>query len=299
MRVANAPCSWGVLEFELEGEIAPWRQVLDEMAETGYAGTELGDWGYLPTEPDILSRELASRGLRLVAGFVPLPLATPQAHRSNLALALRTARLLAQVGGERSVLVLADANGTVRERTLNAGRIVSSMGLSHDQWGVYAQGVEDIARIVLDSTGLRTAFHHHCGGYVETPAEIEQLMSRTDASLLGLCLDTGHAAYGGGHPLALLERYGPRVWHVHLKDMSAAVACCARERGWDYFRAVAEGVFCELGQGAVPFGTLTQNLRANGYDGWLVVEQDVLPSMGSPVASARRNHAYLRDTGVI
>ena len=34
IKVANAPCSWGVLEFDLEGEVAGYTQVLDEIAET-------------------------------------------------------------------------------------------------------------------------------------------------------------------------------------------------------------------------------------------------------------------------
>ena len=55
IRVANAPCSWGVLEFEAPATHAPAAQVLDEMAAAGYAGTELGDWGFLPTEPAALA----------------------------------------------------------------------------------------------------------------------------------------------------------------------------------------------------------------------------------------------------
>ena len=35
-----------------------------------------------------------------------------------------------------------------------------------------------------------------------------------------------------------------------------------------------------------------------GYGGWIVVEQDVLPGMGNPRESARRNREYLRTLGV-
>ena len=31
IRVANAPCSWGALEFDLEGEAPGYVQVLDEV----------------------------------------------------------------------------------------------------------------------------------------------------------------------------------------------------------------------------------------------------------------------------
>jgi hypothetical protein len=58
IKIANAPCSWGALEFDLEGEAPNYVQVLNEIAETGYAGTELGDWGFMPTDPEKLSQEI-------------------------------------------------------------------------------------------------------------------------------------------------------------------------------------------------------------------------------------------------
>ena len=72
LRVANAPCSWGALEFDWAGPAPSFARVLDEMAATGYAGTELGDWGFLPTEPAPLRVELERRGLALLGAFVPV-----------------------------------------------------------------------------------------------------------------------------------------------------------------------------------------------------------------------------------
>lgn len=299
MRIANAPCSWGALEFDLPGQAAVgYEQVLDEAAETGYEGIELGDWGFMPTDPEVLKEALARRGLTLVAGFVPVALASPSAYAEGEDKALRTASLLRAVGGEEALLLLADDNGTVTERTRYAGRITSAMGLDEEQWQGFASRCQRIARAVREKTGLRTAFHHHCAGFVETPQEIATLMRLTDHDLVGLCLDTGHALYGGGDPIALLQRYADRVWHVHLKDCDPKIAQRAREEGWDYFQAVAQRVFCELGQGAVPFAALKEMLLAQGYRGWLVVEQDIFPGMGAPKESARRNRQYLARLGL-
>ncbi len=297
-RLANAPCSWGVLEFGLSGQVATWDQVLDEIAETGYAGTELGDWGFFPTDAQRLRAELERRDLQMVGGFVPVALARRDALEAGMAAALKTSHLLAATGGKEAVLVLADDNGTVEARTRHAGRVTAELGLSERQWATFAGGAEAIARAILVETGLRTVFHHHCAGYVETPDEIDRLMALTDPDLLGLCLDTGHCLYGGGDPLALLKRYRSRVWHVHLKDMEPVVASRARREGLDYFQAVAQGVFCELGRGVVPFADLLEELGSMDYTGWLVVEQDVLPSLGTPRASALRNRAYLRGLGL-
>ena len=123
-------------------------------------------------------------------------------------------------------------------------------------------------------------------------------MEMTDPEIVGLCLDTGHYTYGGGDPLEALRRYRDRIWHVHFKDCHPDVAARARAEGWDYFQAVRHGVFCELGQGMVDFPAIVDELKSGGYDGWIVVEQDVLPEMGSPLASARRNREYLRSLGL-
>jgi inosose dehydratase len=298
IRVANAPCSWGVLEFEGTARSVPYDRVLDEIRDTGYDGTELGDWGFMPTEPDALKRAVADRGLRLMAAFVPVALANGSAHKAGAVTAVRTARLLRDAGESDAIVVLSDDNGAAAEREGNAGRITAAHGLSDSQWKMFAAGAEYIARAVRDEAGLRTAFHPHCGGYVETVQEIDELMRCTNPSLLGLCLDTGHIVYAGGDPLDVLERHGDRVWHVHFKDCDPQVAANARAAGLGYFAAVRSQLFCKLGAGAVNFAAVLSALRRRRYEGWIVVEQDVFPGLGSPAESATRNRLYLRSLGL-
>jgi len=298
VRIANAPCSWGVLEFDLEGEAAGYGQVLNEMVETGYQGSELGDWGFMPTDPDKLKQEVHSRGLTLLGAFVPVALKDPGAHAAGEEAAVRTARLLAAVEGDIPFIVLADDNGKIPERTQHAGRIKLEEGLSHAEWQVFAEGAECIANAVKKETGLRTVFHHHCAGYVETPQEIDTLLRLTDASLVGLCFDTGHYRFGGGDPLVFLGENAKRIWHVHFKDCQTDLAAKSRREGWDYFTSVRNGIFCELGKGEIKFQAVKTELEKQGYKGWIVVEQDVLPGMGSPKDSARRNREYLKSIGL-
>lgn len=302
LRVGNAPCSWGTLEFEQVkgGEQIQYRQMLDELAETGYTGTELGDWGYMPTDPITLKQELTQRNLVMLGAFVPVALKYEDAHRQGIENAVKIARLLSAVAGSPApFLVLADANGTDPERTRLAGHVSPNAGLSHDQWKTFAQGANRIASSVFGETGLRTVFHHHCAGYVETPAEIVALMELTDPKLLGLVFDTGHFHYGAGalepDMIGFLNQLAERVWYIHCKDCSAEIAQRARAENWDYFTALRHGVFCELGKGAVDFPALLRWLKAKKYDGYVLVEQDVLPGHGAPKESARRNREYLRS----
>ena len=280
IKIANAPCSWGVLEFDLEGKAAGFELVLNEIRETGYEGTELGDWGFMPTIPSELKKVLDIRSLSMVGAFVPVFLKERSRHKAGAELAVKTAALMADAGYHDAFIVLADENGSVKERTANAGRVTQSMGLSEDEWKVFAEGADLVALKVKERTGLRTVFHHHCAGYVETPLEIDTLLRHTDPSLVGLVLDMGHYMFGGGDPVDILKKQKNRIWHIHFKDCHPEIASKSRSEGWDYFKSVGNGVFCELGKGSVDFRAIVKELLAQKYSGWIVVEQDVLSGNG-------------------
>lgn len=196
-------------------------------------------------------------------------------------------------------IVLADNNGTVPERTANAGRIQAGQLLSPEQYKTIAKGADALAAAVKDAYGMRTVFHHHGAGYVETPQEIDWLLEYTNPQLVGLCFDTGHYRLGGGvDPLAALQKYYDRVWHVHYKDFDPVIAKQAAANNWDYFQSVQNGIFCELGKGDVPFEAISRFLESKNYSGWIVVEQDVLPGMGEPKVCAQRNRDFLKSIGL-
>jgi inosose dehydratase len=298
MKIANAPCSWGILEFGLDGKTADYETMLDEMGATGYEGTELGDWGFLPTNPDILKEQLNSRGLNLVGAFVPVNFINPDDHKKGLNLALKTAELLAQTDQVNARIILSDDNGKDPVRTKNAGRIKPQHGLNSTQWDIFTDGVEKIAEMVLEETGIKSVFHHHCAGYVETPAEIDEFLQITDPNLINLCFDTGHYAFGGGAPEIGLKKHAHRITHVHFKGWNPKIHQQSKDKQWDYFESVNNGIFCELGQGTIKFEAILNELNRQKYADWIVVEQDVLPGMGTPKASAKRNREFLRSIGV-
>ena len=308
IRIANAPVSWGALEMEgFNEKPLPYDVVLDEIAETGYAGTELGDWGFMPTDPAALRDELDRRGLALIGAFVPVRLRDPDSLAAGIEHALRVARLLAAVvpDGDRAMgpfIVVADDNATDPGRTRHAGRITPEMALPDDEWAGYAGRAEAVARAVRDDTGLRSIFHPHSAGWVETPAETDRFLAETDPSAVGIVFDTGHYFFGAGDEgpsvVEALDRWRDRVWYIHFKDCHPDLARRSRDEGWEYFQALRAGIFSELGQGGVDFPAVVRWLHDHGYDGWAVVEQDVLPGLGTPKESARRNRAYLASLGL-
>lgn len=297
MRLANAPCSWGTIE-NTGGERIGYRQMLDELVATGYSGTELGDWGFMPTEPTRLADELNSRSLELIGSWVTVRLYDEEYHREGVERAVRTARLLASVTNETPIIVIGPDHGSVPLRHKNTGRIRPEHRLDDVGWEVYTRGAERVAAAVRERTGLSSAFHPHGSTYVETPAEIDTFLSRTDPELVGLCYDTGHFALGGGDPVEGLYRYADRIRLVHFKDFDPAVVERAKRENLNYTEMIGAGLFSELGRGRVDFIATLKALRAIGYDSWITVEQDILPGMGEPRASAQRNRDYLRRIGL-
>ena len=297
IRIANAPCSWGVIE-NTPGSRSGYALFLHEMQETGYAGTELGDWGFMPTDPAILKAELAAHELTLLASWVSVRLYDAAYHEAGIQAAVRTARLLAEVGGPECLIVIGDDHSTVPLRHDKTGRIQPEDGLDEAGWDIYTSGAMRVAEAVKQETGLRSVVHHHGATYVETPAEIETFLSRTDPDLIGLCLDTGHYALGGGDPVLGIQKHADRILHVHFKDFNPAVLAQADANGWGYQQLIAQGMFNELGTGSVDFPAILNALKEMNYNNWIVVEQDMWPGLGNAKQNAARNRAYLRTLGL-
>lgn len=297
LKVANAPCSWGVIE-NIEGERYDYVRVLDELSATGYIGTELGDWGFMPTDPNKLSEELNARNLDLLASWVNVYLHDESKHQQSADDCVRTAKLMAAVGGKDCFVVLGNDPYTDPIRTKNSGRITPEMAMTEEQWQVFAKGAEYVAQRVMDETGLRSVIHHHIGTWIETPAETQRIMEMTNPDIVGLVFDTGHWSFGGGDPLTGIQQFKDRIWHVHFKDHDPEVARLSREHEWDGPTSVGKGIFPELGKGDVDFAAVLETLKSINYDGWIVVEQDVLPGMGSPKESAQKNRDYLKQIGL-
>ncbi len=297
MRVGNAPVSWGV--YEADRPNPPYREVLDGIARAGYEGTELGPYGYLPTMPGALETELRSRRLALGSSFVPLPLEDASRREASVRAALDVARLLASQGVRE--LIVADDEDPAR--VAQAGRVPTdgSAGFDDRQWRDAVETLNTVARTLRDQLGMRVVVHHHAGTFVETPQEIDRLLAETEPELVGLLLDTGHAVYGGADPVEVLRRHGERVRYLHLKDVRAAELARVRTTDIPMAEAWRRGVFCPLGEGVVDFPRVVESLRSRDYDGWLIVEQDVVPDEDGrlepePFDSARRSRRYLRES---
>jgi inosose dehydratase len=289
-KFASAPDSWGVLDYPGPSWEQSYQKMLDEMVLAGYTGTELGPYGFLPTDPKVLEAELTERKLKLLGSFVPAVLSDPASTKVVVEHIRKVGGLLAALGAP--FLVLADAQST--ERDLIAGRVPAdgSKGWNAEQWKQVGRVVAEAAKVTEDF-GLDLVFHPHISTYVETVEETAQFFDVTSATGIGLCLDTGHCAYAGGDSAREAEKYRDILRFVHIKDVDERVLAEVRRTEMNFEQAIEANAFTIIGQGSIDFPEFLRVLEKNGYAGWMVVEQDVkfgatiLPPVESIAASLR------------
>ncbi|MGH9491201.1 MAG: TIM barrel protein [Terriglobales bacterium] len=289
-RLATAPISWAVQDQPDAAWEQPFEQVLDQMLAAGFAGTELGPYGYFPTDPARLRPALEARHLALLSSFVPVPLAEPGAAAHVLAHVRRVSALLAAVGAH--LIVIAGAQTPRRSKLAGRIPVDGRESLAVADWRRVGKLCAEVEAAAAEY-GLSVVFHPHAGTFVETPAETERLFDALSATHIGLCLDTGHCVYGGGDPVEEAEKYGAVLRYVHVKDINPRALARARRRGLDFPGAVATGVFTPVGQGSIYFPSFFDALRQQNYSGWLVVEQDVKFGQEDVQANMAASHAYL------
>jgi inosose dehydratase len=282
-RIAGAPISWGVCEVPGWGyQLGPDR-VLAEMREVGLTATEFGPDGFLPAQPDAMARVLADHGLQAVGGFTPLLL-----HVAAHDPVPEVERLLQGYDASGAeVLVLSAATG--------AEGYDSRPVLDDDQWTVLLANLDRLAALARER-GVRAVLHPHVGTVVETGEEVRRVL---DGSSISLCLDTGHLLIGGTDPATLAAQAPERIAHVHFKDVDARLARRVKDGRLTYTQGVRDGMYRPLGSGDVDVPAIVGSLRARGYDGWYVLEQDTIlteePRGEGPVADVWASAEYLRS----
>ena len=277
VRIGINPITWTNDDLPSLGGDTPLEVCLSETKQAGYAGTELG--GKFPRRSEELGPILERYGLDLVSGWFDGRQHEREVDAEWEAI-LPHLTLLRDLGARH--VVYADTSGR-SEGDLFAP-ISRRPRLQDHEWTAYGRKLTELADRMKDF-GVRLAFHHHMGTFVETDAEIARLMEVTGPSV-GLLYDCGHCSFSGGDPVGMLKRHLPRVVHVHCKDVREDVLQEVRGKDESFMQAVLDGVFTVPGDGAVDFPALLEILHGGGYSGWLVVEAEQDPAKAHPLTYA-------------
>lgn len=301
--ITTAPCCWGVDDVS-NPNLPDWRLVLAEAEAAGYGGLELGPYGYMPLDADVVSAELRKHGLYVVAGTIFDNLVDP-GNRENLE---RQARRICAVitalpkpplaPGQRFAapyLTVMDWGHDARDYA--AGHSDRAVRLDAAAWAGMVANIRSVARIARGH-GVRAVIHPHAGGHIEFADEIERICADIPADEAGLCLDTGHTFYAGMDPLATLDRYWDRLDYIHFKDIDPAKLADVLSRRIRFFEACAVGVMCPIGDGCIDYPGILSLLERRGYAGFITVEQERDPqNAGGSLADVAKSRRYLETVG--
>jgi inosose dehydratase len=284
VRIGINPISWSNDDLPSLGGETPLEVALAEGAAIGYQGFELGN--KFPRDAKALRGVLEPHGLALVSGWYSGQLARRLAD-AEIAAAEAHLTLLAEGGA--NVMVYGEVSDSIQGASVPLYKRPRFTRAA--QWREYGKRVTAFARHTLDR-GVRLAYHHHMGAYVETPADVDRFMENVGAEV-GLLFDSGHMTFAGGDAVAMLEKHVARVCHVHCKDVRPGVVRLARNRDWSFLESVINGAFTVPGDGAIDFPALIDVLRRNAYRGWLVVEAEQDPVVAPACKYAKIGYRHL------
>lgn len=290
--VGNAPDNWGVW-FPSDPKQIPWERYLNETVEAGYEWTELGPYGYLPTNLKALRAELDKRKLRVSGTFAMAPLEDPASWPKLERQVLGAGESLTSLGAKYLILI----DGTYTAEV--TGEPLAPTRLDADAWRRLIDTSHKVADIAQRRFGLEVVFHPHAETHVEYEEQIESFLEQTDPKQIALCLDTGHHAYRGGDPVKFFRKHHNRISYLHIKSIDPEVRKKVTEEKLPWATAVGMDMFCELSKGAVDFLALRDALRESHFSGFAVVEQDMYPApFDKPLPIGKRNRDYLRQIGI-
>ncbi|RPD99722.1 AP endonuclease [Candidatus Pantoea deserta] len=304
IRIANAPCSWGV-DDPKNPWLPSWRKVLHEAALAGYKSIELGPWGYLPVQQDELADALNQYQLSLVAGTIFDDLVSESHFPAMIELTHAICRNLKAAPGAEKVhgdnrpppyLVIIDFGN--QQRAALAGQPEKAPRLLTEEWQTLMKHIVILSEIAWKEYGVRPVIHPHAGGCIEYEDELAQLVEDIPHSVAGLCLDTGHLFYSGMNPIDTLDKYWDRIDYLHFKDINASVWRDVIAEEVDFFSACARGVMCPLGSGAIDYAQIHQFLRQRRYQGWITIEQERDPrNADTSLRDVTASLHYLQSVG--
>jgi inosose dehydratase len=292
LRLGTAPDSWGVW-FADDPQQVTWPRYLDEVRDAGYTLTELGPFGYLPTDPAQLRDELDARDLTLTGGTVFTAL-----HKGGDSLASAKAACdeeMATIGslGARHLVILPEGYTDLE------GKVTGPTTLGDDEWKALNAGMSELGKYVAEEHGAVLTFHTHADSHVGTQSQIERFLDGTDPETVFLCLDTGHVSYCGADNLKIVREYPDRIAYVHLKQVDVAIRARAQAEQLGFAQAVRLGAMVEPPDGEPEMPSFLAAVGALDRELYCIVEQDLYPCAPDvPFPIAKRTQEYFEAQGL-
>lgn len=287
IKLGISPINWCNDDDPNLGKDISFEEVIQEMSEAGFTATEIGN--KYPRDPKLLKTALDSCGLEISSAWFSTYFTEPHKYQETLSRFLEHMSFLRALGSR--FINVCECGHSIQQSdhaVLGSAKPV----FTEAQWDALIQGLHQIGRIAHDFD-MQIVYHYHAGTGVFTEQEIDFLMQHTSPQLVGLLLDTGHAAFANIDPIHLINKYNDRIRYVHMKDIRKQVLEKAATDNWNFMDAVRSGVFTVPGDGDIDFSGVVNALKNGQYSGWFLVEAEQDPAKAPPLTYAKKAYHYL------
>lgn len=287
VKLGIAPYCWLNDDMPELGAHISIEQCVKEMALAGYQGCELAN--RFPNDPDELLALLKPYGLQVANQWFSAYLTKPGCFNQTLQEFADHCVKLARVGA--TIVGVSEQTHSIQSKPM-ALYGDHRHAMSAAEWRLFIDGLHHMGGIAK-RLGITLTYHHHMGTSIQTQDELIRLMDNTDPELIHLLFDTGHFAYAGIDPCWVLDVYGHRVAHVHLKDYRKTILDRVKSQGLSFLQAVRLGAFTVPGDGDIDFLPIFERLHSSEYKGWLIVEAEQDPDKAEPLTYAAMGYQYI------
>ncbi|OOB80520.1 MAG: AP endonuclease [Epulopiscium sp. Nuni2H_MBin003] len=305
IRICGAPGCWGIEDIN-NPHNPPWTKVLEEARKAGYNAIELGPYGYLPIDADVVAKELEKNELAIVAGTIFQDLL----DENNLKHVLKCVDDICNVITDKKLPKLPMLEGqkvptpyiTIMdwyhdERDIWSGQSEKAPRLNANKWKIFVKNVIAVCERA-NAHGVRPVIHPHAGGYIEFADEIEKIADDVPYDIAGFCLDTGHLYYSGMDPVKYIKKYADRLDYLHFKDVNDEVYKKVISQNIKFFDGCAMGTMCPIGQGNLDYVAIKNALDEINYGGYITIEQERDPrDSDTSLVDVKRSVDYLKSNG--
>ena len=293
VRLGIAPIGWTNDDMPDLGAENTFEQCVSEMALAGFTGSEVGN--KYPKDPAVLKKALDLRGMQICnQWFSSFLLTKPFEEVEKEARA--QLEFLRAMGSK--IIGFSEQSYSVQGK-LDTPIFGHKYVMNDEEWARLLDGLNRLGKIALEEYGIALTYHHHMGTVIQSEEETDRFLAGTDPRYVNLLYDTGHFAFAGFDPLAMVKKYVGRIKHVHLKDVRPEVLERVHKEDMSFLAAVRAGAFTVPGDGSIDFEPIFKVLEEAGYEGWMLVEAEQDPAIANPFEYALKGRKYIREkTGI-
>lgn len=289
VRLGIAPIAWTNDDMPDLGKENTFEQCVSEMALAGFTGSEVGN--KYPKDPEVLKKALELRGVEICNQWFSSFLLTKPFEKVEKEFRAQLTFLKAM----GSKIIGASEQSYSVQGQMETPVFGHKYVMNEEEWNTLCQGLNKLGKIAKDEYGISLTFHHHMGTVVQTAEETERLMEGTDPEYVSLLFDSGHFAYCGENPVAMVTQYVDRIKHVHLKDIRPEVVEKVKAEDMSFLAGVRAGAFTIPGDGCVDFDSIFEVLEEADYAGYMVVEAEQDPAKANPLEYAIRARKFIAE----